>query len=223
MKNIILQHWSGNLSLLTKYSMEAYKEYASRIGAEYYMVRGNAFRETGYDAPCQKMCMLNEEFDKYDTVLMVDCDQLPVKGLMKNVFDVPGVGIFTEWIKTHAYARIQKTHPHLFSPNHPYFSGSFYKLDRRTRIEMRSSIVEKEISQFSKMYHDEGIMHRLATLVDLPLEESIIDSSWSQCSYYPITKETKMVHIRPKIEPRNDSPRRPKLDTYDILKLKGIF
>lgn len=221
--NIILQHWSGPKNPLVKYSEAAYREYAERIGAEYRMVEGDAFSTNPVFAPpCQKMCMLNEEFDEYDQVLMVDCDQLPVKGLTDNVFEEDGIGIFTDWIKTHAYARIQNTHRNYFWKEAPYFSGSFYKLNRDTRIKMRNAI-GPEIEVFGQKYHDEGIFHYLAGRVGITWEGTIMNPGWSQCSYYPVTKDTKMIHIRPKIEPRDNSPRRPKLDTYHLLELQGVF
>lgn len=223
MKNIILQHWTGPKNTLVKLSQEAYEEYANRIGSQYRMVEGNVFiDDKTFDPPCQKMCILNEEFDEYDQVLMVDCDQLPVKNLMDNVFEEKGIGVFTDWIKTHAYARIQRTHADLFSPTSPYFSGSFYKLDRETRIKMRQAI-DDNIKRFSNKYHDEGIFHYLAAKINLTWDDTVINPGWSQCSYYPVTRDTKMIHIRPKIEPRDDSPRRPKLDTYYNLKMQGVF
>lgn len=222
--NIILQHWSGPISELTEISIVAYKKYADIIGCDYKLVEGNAFNNVGdIDPPVQKLCMLNKEFDEYDNVLMVDCDSLPVKSLRDNVFDVPGIGLFNDWVATHAWRRIQATHPRLSSINHPYWGGSFYKIDRELRVGMRNVINEKEISQFYKRYHDEGIMHRLATLCNVSKVGAYIPDIWSQCSYYPVTSNTKMIHIRPKMEPRDNSPRRPKIETYYDFKSKGIF
>jgi len=221
--NIILQHWTGPLGELTQASSDAFKQYAGRIGADYCLVQGNAFREDGFDPPCQKMCILNEQYDEYDNVLMVDCDQLPVRGLTDNVFEAQGIGIFNEWCRTHAYARYKARVPHLFSPFHPYFAGSIYKLDRSTRIKMRNAIVEQEIRTFARQFHDEGIMHRLATLANVPLQGAHLDARWSLCSYYPITDDTKMIHIRPKIHPRPNSPRRPKEQTLRLLQQQGVL
>ena len=41
----------------------------------------------------KKLIMLDERFDKYEDVLMVDLDMFVVKNVKDNAFDVPGVGL----------------------------------------------------------------------------------------------------------------------------------
>ena len=73
MKNIILQHWTGPLGELEKLSSENIKEYAKKCGADYELLRGSQV-DVGLSSQSQKMCMLSEKYDDYDTVVMMDAD-----------------------------------------------------------------------------------------------------------------------------------------------------
>ena len=77
MKNIILQHYTGEPGELERLSIANISDYASRIGAEYKLVQGNVFRKT-LTAPCQKMYMLDPVWDEYDYVVMMDIDMFAV-------------------------------------------------------------------------------------------------------------------------------------------------
>ena len=65
-KNIILQHWTGELNELCKLSSKNISSYAAIIGADYKLLRGNLFREN-LSTPCQKVYMLDAVFDDYDS------------------------------------------------------------------------------------------------------------------------------------------------------------
>ena len=43
---------------------------------------------------CQKLCMLNEEYDDYDTVVMLDTDMFVRKDMGMNVFEAKGVACY---------------------------------------------------------------------------------------------------------------------------------
>ena len=91
MRNIILQHFTGKLRPLDKLSVENISAYAERIGVEYQFVEGQVFREH-LTPPCQKVHILDEKWDEYDDVLMLDIDMFVTKNLRLNVFKAEGVG-----------------------------------------------------------------------------------------------------------------------------------
>jgi len=80
MANIILQHFDGNLRPLDELSIENIKAYAKMVGAEYELIRGKPFREH-LTSPCQKVYMIDERYDIYDDVLMLDIDMFAPKGM----------------------------------------------------------------------------------------------------------------------------------------------
>ena len=92
MVNIILQHFDGNLRELDHLSIENIKQYAKMVGAEYKLITGKPFNKS-LTAPCQKVYMIEKEFDVYDNVLMLDIDMFAPKGMTENIFDLPGVGL----------------------------------------------------------------------------------------------------------------------------------
>ena len=99
MKNIILQHWTGGLGPLELASKENIEKYAMQCNAEYQLIEGNQFR-SWLSPPCQKLIMLDERFDQYEDVCMVDMDMFVVKNVKNNIFDVPGVGLNSATLKT---------------------------------------------------------------------------------------------------------------------------
>ena len=68
--NIILQHFDGELRELDKLSMSNIQEYAKMVGAEYRLLTGKPFNPE-LTAPCQKVQMIQPEFDRYDDVLII--------------------------------------------------------------------------------------------------------------------------------------------------------
>ena len=93
MKNIILQHFTGELRELDKLSIENIKKYASLVGADYRFIEGQVFRKH-LASPCQKVYMLDKEFDEYDTILMLDIDMFTPIGMTENVFECEGIGLY---------------------------------------------------------------------------------------------------------------------------------
>ena len=92
MKNIILQHFDGELRELDKLSMENISAYAKYIGAEYELVEGTPLGED-LTGPCQKAYCIDSHWDKYENVLMLDIDVFIRKNLIEDIFKVPGHGI----------------------------------------------------------------------------------------------------------------------------------
>ena len=95
MNNIILQHFDGELRPLDKLSMENIQAYAEMVGADYKLVVGKPFRRH-LTAPCQKVYMIDQTWDDYDDVLMLDIDMFAPKGMKENIFELQGVGLYEE-------------------------------------------------------------------------------------------------------------------------------
>lgn len=222
MKNIILQHWTGNMNELGILSSANISKYAKKINAEYRLLRGNIFR-SNLSSPCQKLYMLDEEFDKYDVVVMVDMDVFTRKGMEEDIFDknITGIGMHVEF-HDQIFKGMQRILPHLTNSKYPSWGGAIYKLDKATRQKLRAHINEEEMVQFSNVsYQDEGIMHRLATLAKL--EKCCLPGGkhWCYGSYESGVENSAIIHIRTKISPTG--PKKPKIENYRNLVKKDLI
>ena len=102
MKNIIYQYWKGDLKPGVLYSTKLMKEYADKIGAEYRFdhnieIASKTCNVPIYYEPANPL--VDESFDEYDNVALVDIDVFPVEGLEENIFehlDGEDMGICTE-------------------------------------------------------------------------------------------------------------------------------
>ena len=223
MKNIILQHWTGDLNELTNLSVANIEKYAEKVGADYEFVRGNAFREH-LSPPCQKICMLNEKYDEYDNVVMLDPDMFTRNGMEDNIFDenITGIGKVTP-IQERLLLGLRRRHGNLIDVNSPYWGGAVRKIDRRTRQLLRSHINEEELKRFSGQGRgeDEGIMHRLAALAKLPKTQLPGENMWSCGSFEHNVSTAALIHIRTKIGPKG--PKRTKMENYRGLVEDGLI
>lgn len=217
MKGVILQHWSGEMNELGRLSSANISAYAERLGVDYQLLRGAVFRP-GLSAPCQKLHMLDEVFDPYDIVVMVDADMFAVRGLTESIFDVEGTGLFSTHTES-IFSRCRERHPQLTDKQYAYWGGAIYRLPRGLRIALRAKIVESELQAFSGNFEDEGIMHRLATLARVKQDK--IPQRWCQCSYLPNPERAAMIHIRTKVTPTG--PKAPKIDNYGRLRGMGVI
>ena len=226
MKNIILQHWTGKLGELEERSKENIQTYAKYCGADYSLLRGDLFRK-GMSSPCQKLIMLDEQFDEYDTVVMMDIDMFTRKGMTKNIFtDDSGIGRHFN-IQETLVKKLKQRFPRLGDPAYPYWGGSIYRLDREVRQRLRKEIVESEIKQFNHNYEDEGIMHRLAVRAKMQIDEntSLDKDLWNRSSFEEEVSEGYIIHIREKIKktPGRRAPRQSKILNYRKLVKEGIL
>lgn len=215
--NIILQHWSGEMNELGRLSSANISAYAARMGAEYKLLRGNVFR-ADLSPPCQKLYMLDQVFDSYETVVMLDMDMFAVKGLAENVFELQGSGLFSDFTKS-VFNRCRKAHPNLTDPSYAYWGGAIYRLPVELRKSLRQHIRDDEMRQFDHDFQDEGIMHRLASMARV--KQDRIPDRWCQCSYLPLPKTAAMIHIRTKTE--IEGKKRSKLENYMELKRQGVI
>ena len=138
MKNIILQHWSGELNELTKLSSKSISEYAEMVGADYELVRGDQFTSMDVRPELQKLVMLDKRWDDYDNVVMVDADMFVRKGCNENIFECKGIGRHTQ-IQTNLRSGIARTLGFVWgNEGAPYWGGSIYKLTKEQRKKFRS-------------------------------------------------------------------------------------
>ena len=218
MRNIILQHFTGKLRPLDKLSVENISAYAERIGVEYQFVEGQVFREH-LTPPCQKLHILDEKWDEYDDVLMLDIDMFVTKNLRLNVFKAEGVGLFADVQKRLKNRLVQ--HGRIESES-AYFGGAIYKLTKQQRQSLRDGIPEDNswMDPYNEAYQfeDEGIMSELFHRTDT--QWSNLDQKWCQDSYMPEHK-AGMIHVRTKIKP--EGPKREKIDNFYDLQMRGVI
>ena len=221
MKNIILQHWAGEMDELGMASSANISKYAMKVGAEYKLLRGNVFRPN-LSSPCQKLHMLSEVFDEYDVVVMLDIDMFTRNGMEDNIFDesITGIGMSTDF-QERLFKSVQRRHPKLTNPNHTYWGGATWKLPRKIRQLLRQHINEQEMLAYSNNYVDEGIMHRLASLAKLKKQKLPGDRKWCHGSYEIGIENAALIHIRTKVGP--NGPKRTKLENYHGLIEKGLI
>lgn len=221
MKNIILQHWTGELKELEKLSLDNIRKYADYCGAEHELLLGDVFMK-GVTSPCQKVHMLDEKWDDYDMVVMLDIDMFTRKGMKKNIFtDASGYGRHFK-VQPHLVKSLARRFPRLGNVKYPYWGGSIYRLPRELRQTLRKHLVEKEIRQFSGNYEDEGIMHRCAVKAKLSTEGAYLDGqNWNYSSFDEGVESANIIHIRPKVTPKG--PKRAKIDNYRSLVERNLI
>jgi hypothetical protein len=221
--NIILQHFDGDLRPLDELSIDNIQRYAEMVGAKYQLVRGKPFRKH-LTAPCQKVHMIHEEFDEYDQVLMLDIDMFAPNGMEENVFDLDGIGLYSDTQKR-LHRDLASKHPMVASMDTPYWGGAIYKLDLKARQKLRKGLDSDEgwMNYYNKPYQfeDEGIMHTLAFKTGYKPKNPYLDRKWCQCSFLPNPEKAGFIHIRTKVTP--SGPKREKIENYKELKDKGII
>lgn len=221
MKNIILQHWIGDIDELTALSVANIRAYADLIGSDHRLVTGTVLE--GHTSPCQKLCMLSADYDEYDNVVMMDADMFTRTGLTKNIFEQSGIGRHYG-IQDKLVVNLCRRFPLYGNVNHPYWGGSIYKLERDIRIRFRnymSSSSDMTIA-FSGNYEDEGIMHALAVMDNMPIDDKcyLEKDKWNKSSFETDVEDSYIVHIRPKKV--QGGPKFPKIENYNDLREKGI-
>lgn len=225
MKNIILQHFDGKLRELDELSVENIKQYAELVGAEYRLIRGKPFRKN-LTGPCQKVHMIDEEFDEYDKVCMLDIDMFAPIGMEKNIFEEKGIGLY-EQVQKKLHKRLSSYKPELANINKPYWGGAIYNMDRPVRQKLRSALGGNEwwMNYYNEKYNfeDEGIFHTLAVYsrLQIPEEEKYLDPRWCQCSFLPKPKNAYFIHIREKITVNGTS--QEKIKNYHSLVKGGVL
>ena len=223
MRNIILQHFDGEMRPLDYESQWNIMDYADTIDADYRLVEGKPFRENLTNA-CQKVHMIHEEFDEWDNVLMLDIDMFRPEAMRLNIFDQPGIGLYAD-VQQNLHRRLIQWYPMLGSMDTPYWGGAIYKMDRITRQTLRKQLGGNEgwMQNFNKPYNyeDEGIMHVLAMRSGMKFKEPYLDRKWCQCSFLPNPERAGFIHVRTKVTPQG--PKREKILNWKELVDKKIL
>jgi len=148
--NLIFQHWvnlnnSNTLPRWAEIAMGSIRSYAEHVGSDYILVDGYPLgKERGVVA--QKLFMLDEKFDEYDDVLLLDTDMVASRKHKQNAFDEPGVGRLHLKAMSGAKNSKQGRHwPGMYKQGAPIFFGNFIKLTREQRITLRNFMPSIEL------------------------------------------------------------------------------
>ena len=217
--NIILQHWTGDIPEIVALSSKNIEKYADGLGVHYRLLRGQVFRENLTSA-CQKVFMLDESWDDYDQVVMLDPDMFVVSGMSENVFELKGNGI--EHRKS--FQRMRARFPALVNGRYPFWGGAIYRFNQVERESMRKHIRDSEMLKFGTKRNDtedEGIMHRLASLAQMP--KKYIHDRWAWGSHWDNPENAAIIHVRRKYYSNGQLAKRDKMLNYSELKEKGVI
>lgn len=212
--NLIVQHWHGaDLPPIVERSCANMRAYAQRIGADYRMLVGYPFNPR-FSPQAQKLAMVNEEFDDFATVVMVDSDQFAVKGLTQSIFEATGYG----WHHDTAHPRVVKAFPQSASSLRPFWGGAVYRLPRGLRVVLRDAI-DSSLAQFDNPRGgwDEGMFHRLAMRASLSQTNAYFsDKRWCHGNCESHLERAAFVHVRTR-------PSKSKLENYQALVAAGLL
>lgn len=169
MKNLILQHWNGDLPYWAIKCKESIEQYADAIQAEYRLLSGYPFVEPPAQfeikpwTVIQKIHMIDSCYDDYDNVLMLDMDMLATKQF-DDIFKYEGIGRLHLKSMSGLNNSRSRLWPDLYQRKKPAFFGNCIKLTRHERMEMRNVCNIEEILAASNgdiPPNDEIIMHHL--------------------------------------------------------------
>jgi len=223
-KNIILQHFDGELRELDKLSMENIKVYAESVGADYQLVTGKPFREH-LTSPCQKVFMIDEKWDEYDQVLMLDIDMFATKKCPDIFTTEKGIGLYNP-IQQGLHRKIVNQYGMQSSRAAPYWGGAIYKIHKHMRQSFRKCLGGNEqwMNAYNQPYHfeDEGIFHTLAMRAGIGYIPTMnMDPRWCYDNYLPEPESAYMIHIRTKIAP--NGPKQEKIKNYQEMVKRGVL
>jgi len=183
----------GELETLSSINIE---RYAKSIGTEYRLLRGDLFKK-GLVPQCQSLFMLDESFDGYDTVVMLDMDTFTRAGMDENIFEHDGVGGHSP-VHDELAAMLSCRHPRVGNIEYSYWGGSVYKMDRVLRQRLRANINDVnsgDLTIFNGCWQDEGIMHALAVLAKVK-GRYFSSNKWHMSSYSAEVADSYIIHIR---------------------------
>ena len=221
MKKIILQHWTGEMDELGILSSANITKYAEKINADYKLLRGNVFHSK-LTPQTQKLFMLDESFDEYDMVVMLDIDIFTRKGMEEDIFeDIDGIGMNTEF-QVALRNGLKSRMGDLFNLESPYWGGAVYRLNQEMRYRLRAHLDLDEMLLINKKGgNDEAIMHRLGSLAKVENSALPGEYKWCHCSYRDGIEDAALIHIRTKITPTG--PKRTKIENYRDLIKRGLI
>ena len=132
--NIILQHWNGPLPEWARVAKTTMERYANWNGCDYQLVTGHPLGEKLGPNP-QKLVYVQEEYDRYDKVLMLDMDMIATSSYV-DVFKRPEIGVLHSRAMN-GTSRTPGSAPELFTLGMPIFFGNYIMTTREQRIAMR--------------------------------------------------------------------------------------
>jgi len=220
MKNIILQHFHPmrpkvieemekrkGLPFIVEKSIENIRKYAEKLSAEYKLLDGEPFQK-GLRAQCQKCAAINEEYDDYDVVVVLDTDKFVTTTCTENVFEAKGIAPFDDVHRNRQLPQFIQEFPHLGNKNYPLWSGAIYVMPRDFRQLMRAQINDSMRKVFElispRPYVDEGIFHVLCHKAKFKLDK-YLDEKWDYSSYLPNPEKANMIHIRHRPKSRDEN------------------
>lgn len=172
MKNLILQHFAGPMPDWAYLTEKTMRRYATITNADYKLVRDFPMGKALGFTP-QKLCLLNEEYDEYDQVCMIDMDTIATPRC-ESFWSRPEIGVLHDRAmggpnaknavtgKPHP-SRTHSAAPALYKQGSWVFFGNWIKLKREYRQELRKHWNQElfEKSLIDSHPGDEIIMHYL--------------------------------------------------------------
>lgn len=220
MKRLIIQHYTGELGEVERLSVKNIQGFAEREKAHYLFLEGNVFSEE-LSAPMQKLSMLDERFDEYDVVVMLDADMFTRNSLQESLFAQPGIGTSGPVQRRLKWASIRKMKG-LLHWRYPYWNGSLWKLDREQRQLFRSKLPLVNLMKYScGRLEDEGVMHQLARHNNFKGGALPGVDKWAMPSWYNDLDRAAMIHVRKRISV--EGGKRSKLENLYALIDKGLI
>ena len=229
MTNLILQYYDGLKTPESKVSIAHMQKYAEMMGVEYKLLDGRPFmpeiRFQGKKAfRNQCLAALNQEFDDYEIIVVVDTDMVLAKREnTPNIFtDETGIGILTDDIKNTILAKLRGRFPTLSNNIHMFGDGSVWRLERHIRQRLREEIDIRDITGLGNSeFADRGIMHRLCALANIKaIDENILSQKWSYSSYLPKASQNGVfIHLRKTTPDKSETI--TKFEAYRRLNKKG--
>ena len=236
MKNIILQHFQPHEKYLNEKehfivdkSKANIKRYAESLGAEYKMLDGKPFMPD-LRMQCQKLAMINEEYDDYDTVVMLDTDMFVRKGMQENIFEAKGFACYDSAHKERQHPAFCNKFPGFSSRHYMLYSGACYILSKEDRIKFRNQIGPVERAMMRQIsphpWVEEGILHMLAVrgkFTEHMVSDKFLNEKWQYSHYLPQVENCYMIHIRKKPYDDSEGVYGAKIRNYNELVDAGLI
>jgi len=237
MKKLLLQHWDGDLTELAKRSVKCMSAYAESVGADYKLLRGKVFHDLSDGSPTQKMIILDEQFDAWDIVVMVDCDMFTInRDILLDIFtEEEGFGNHSSpldnkipsdnTVQANLKSSLLRKDPDSYDPDCSYWGGSCYRFPLWLRQKLRSVMDKNKV----KTYHnsnnvDEGFMFHLNSLAGIKGHYFPSDVRWQFANDWSgIEEYAQFIHIRNKRRINGEVVRADKLECLDALVENNII
>lgn len=185
MANLIVQHWCGPSQRWAELAEQTIRMYSKNVGAEYHLIKDYpmgdmiAQKQSKPYLVLQKLYVLNEAFDHYDDVLLLDMDMIATK-VMDNIFSYPGIGrLHKKGMSDINASKNGRKWPTLYKQGEPMFFGNCVKLNKHQRKELRSAlkkdIIDNNMSSDELPPNDEILLHHLLSVTGILKDQDILE------------------------------------------------